>query len=195
MEGIMSNNTNTQDLKGKTKIACKKLNKINKEKESISEKLEKISNKLIEIINEKKIKEDRKQKIVKKDRTQEEEKLNIVIDRNRTEVKGTPERIWILVNGVNIYIDFTIIIEEGNIEDDVFGTIVYGTSIFNEKEKVEDKPLLKFTFGSNGIISSGDEFENKYWDNDKEGIQNMYYRAIEFILKDVYYWTNKYILP
>lgn len=176
MEGIMSNNNNKQDLKGKAKIACKKLEEINNEKESISEELEEISKNLKKIIKE-------------------EKEINKVFNRDRTKVEVTPKRIWFSENGVEIYIDFTVFIEKGNIQDDVFGAIVYGTCIFNEQEKVEDKPLIKLTLGSNGIISSGDEFANESWINDEKGIIDLHYRTVEYILKDVYYWTNKYILP
>lgn len=175
MEGIMSNNNNKQDLKVKAKIAFKKLEEINNEKDSIITELDEIFTKLNNLIKKKKIEN--------------------VFNRDRTEVEGTPERIWFSENGVKIYIDFTVSIEKGNVEDDVFGAIVYGTSIFNEQEKVEDKPLIKLTLGSNGIISSGDEFKNESWINDEKGIIDLHYRTVEYILKDVYYWTNKYILP
>jgi len=56
MEGIMSNNNNKQDLKVKAKIAFKKLEEINNEKDSIITELDETFTKLNNLIKKKKSK-------------------------------------------------------------------------------------------------------------------------------------------
>lgn len=195
--------------------------------EHLENQIDFITTKVLKIIskNIKKIIDDNQGKIIDKDFV-----LKGSVSKQRSNVKDMLDRIeFILFNGFKFYIDFTVEISKQDQKYDVKGIIIYGTSkspcfikcpypktttVKADKtcdacdrtgrcDKLEDKPLLKFSVDRDGMIQSPDKFEDKLWKIDVEdkkdkninSLLDLHYQAIDHILEEAIYWTNENLLP
>ncbi|MFH1974777.1 MAG: hypothetical protein ABIJ52_04350 [Pseudomonadota bacterium] len=155
--------------------------------------------------------------------------------KQRSNVKDMPDRIeFKLFKCFKFYIDFTVEISKQDQQYDAKGSIIYGTNrslCFTECpypkttiveadkkcdacdrivrcDKLEDKPLLKFSVDRDGMIQSPDKFEDKLWmiyvenadveekkDKNIESLLDLHYQAVEHILEEAFYWANENLLP
>jgi len=208
MEAMMAKE-NTKELKDKTKKSLHRLSAINDEVEKINDQLCKAAKKLSGIVADKdKILENFK---LKSDPEKSQQK-------QRAMIYGTPERIGFGFNHLKFYIDFTVVVSEGDDLTNIKGSIVYGTSrtlcfsdcIYpNSSEKnncerckrisrcdgLEDKPLISFEVTQHGMIQSSGELEGEWWIEDKSNLLELHYRALDLIWKQALDWSNELVLP
>lgn len=134
-----------------------------------------------------------------------------------------PERLWFSWGCLPFYIDFRLSATEHTAEEPiVIGSIVYGTlteKYGEEKNILEEKPLLAFMVNKNGLIEANREPKGQWWIGEphekekgatkkqKEEIVNdaedkqlaefaeMHFRALKHIWKDALKWANENLLP
>lgn len=151
------------------------------------------------------------------------ESVSLSSSKQRSNIKDIPNRIeFKLLNGFKFYIDFTVEISKQDQKYDIKGSIIYGTNrslcftkclypetVIEKKDttcyacdrigrcdKLEDKPLLKFSVDRDGMIQSPDKFEDKLWMfDDKNSLLDLHYQAIDHILEEAHYWANENLLP
>ncbi len=137
-------------------------------------------------------------------------------EKARSMVKGVPKRIEFGFNHLKFYIDFTVVVSEGDDLANIKGSIVYGTSrtlcfsecIFPKKtnkckkceridrcDGLEDKPLINFSVTQQGMIQSSAELEGEWWIGDKSNLLELHYRAMDLIWKQALDWANEIVLP
>jgi hypothetical protein len=136
--------------------------------------------------------------------------------KQRSMILENPKRIEFLLNGLRLYIDFTIeTFDDGNRFING-GSIIYGAnrtlcfshecivspgeynkcSIIERCDGLEDKPLIAFSVTSLGIIEASNKFENELWDRENpKDLYDLHYRALDTIWVDALSWTNEPILP
>ncbi len=215
--------------KGKGKKALNRLNAINKEINSISEQLKNIRQTLNDIFNGKenfekidgmqlkplKLNADKKRSMVKSvpERIEFEfRNLSFYIDftvisstgDNPTDLNGS------IIYGATKTLCFTECIfpvsNNKNNDNDKNNS----ANIENKKcenceriarcDRLEDKPLLRFTVNRNGLIKSGGEMDDEWWIKEKEEDKNedlldLHLRAVDFIWGKALEWTNENLLP
>ena len=199
---------NTRELKDKTKKSLHRLSAINDEVGKINDQLCEAAKKLSDIVAD-------KDKILKNFKLKSDPKKSQ--KKQRAMIYGTPERIGFGFNHLKFYIDFTVVVSEGDDLTNIKGSIVYGTSrtlcflecIFpkkpNDCEKcervvrcdgLEDKPLIHFSVTQHGMIQSSGELEGEWWiEEDKSNLVELHYRALDLIWKQALDWSNENILP
>ncbi len=132
--------------------------------------------------------------------------------KKRSMVAIAPERIGFGFNCLKFYIDFTVVVSEGDDLTNIKGTIVYGTSRTlcfsncpaNSKNQcqrttrcdgLEDKPLISFDVTQHGMISSSGKLEGEWWIKDQSDLDELHYRTLDLIWKDALNWANEIVLP
>jgi len=184
--------TADEKLSKKGKIAEKKLDAIEKKMNSQMKDLDSIS----KILNE----------IIKGIETKESK-------NKQNEVKKIPNRIKFGNNHIMFYIDFTVTMKESENLSTINGSIIYGTSRtmcftecpenYNRKEcqrnvrcdHLDDKPLIEFTVGDEGLIKSSGGLEDEWLLDDEESLREMHLRTMVHIWKDALDWSNEKLLP
>ena len=139
-------------------------------------------------------------------------------EKARSMVKDVQNRIEFRFNHLKFYIDFTVVVSEGDDQANIKGSIVYGTSrtlcfsecIFPNRstddeckncqrikrcDALEDKPLICFSVTQHGMIQSSGELEGEWWIEDKSNLLELHYRALDLIWKQALDWSNENILP
>ena len=205
-EAIVAKNDSIKP-KGKGKKALNKLNAINKEIDSISERLNNIRQTLNDIFNGKENFEKIDGMLLKP--------LKLNADKKRSMVKSVPGRIEFEFRNLDFYIDLTVIASTGDDPTDFKGSIIYGAyrplcftkCIFPKKNKcknceriarcdrLEDKPLLQFTVNRNGLIKASGDIDDEWWIKEKEDLLDLHLRAIDVIWRKALEWTNENLLP
>ena len=136
--------------------------------------------------------------------------------KRRSMVDSAPKRIEFECNFLKFYIDFTIVVSEGDSPTNIKGSIIYGTSrtlcfsecIFPKEsnncekcqrllrcDRLEDKPLIHFSVTRHGMIQSSGELEGEWWIEDKSNLLELHYRVLDLIWKQALDWANEIILP
>jgi len=112
-------------------------------------------------------------------------------NRNIVNLKDFPETIWFSFNGGNYFIDFTI--SSTKIDNTYYlkGILLYGTAYYNEKWKVEERPLLSFTIDNDGIISEKQHFEGESWTNSDNHLIDLHVRSLNKIAESGLYYLKK----
>ena len=62
--------------------------------------------------------------------------------------------------------------------------------IITRCDRLEDKPLLKFTVDRNGLIKSGEKMDDEWW-IEEEDLSDLHLRALDFIWGKALEWTNE----
>lgn len=196
----MGNNSSIKDFKervsGKAKRAVKRLEVLEKDQNNVIEKLISAQEKLSGLLPE-----DSKASNNSKQRSM---------------VSMIPERIEFYYNGLKFFIDFTI---ESFDQENIFetkGCIIYGVKrtlsflqciqpdknhknceIISRCDRLEDKPLIKFSVNHNGLIQSTDRFEDELWNlnDDDNDLVNLHVSALDKIWVEALAWTNETLLP
>ncbi len=136
--------------------------------------------------------------------------------KKRSMVAIAPKRIEFEFNCLKFYIDFTLVASERDGQNDIKGSIIYGTnrtlcfiSSNNQNhckecqecqrtvrcDGLEDKPLISFEINQHGMIQSSGKLEGEWWIKDKSDLVELHYRALDLIWKDALDWANEIILP
>ena len=138
--------------------------------------------------------------------------------KKRSMVASVPKRIEFGFNHLKFYIDFTVVVSEGDDLPNIKGSIVYGTSrtlcfsecIFPNRstddeckncqrikrcDALEDKPLIWFSVTQHGMIQSSGELEGEWWIEDKSNLLELHYRALDLIWREALDWANEIVLP
>ena len=154
------------------------------------------------------------------DNKKENKKRRIMTEsiKKRTMVEKAQNRIEFNFNGLNFYIDFTLISHGGDLTD-IRGSIIYGVNrtlcfadcihkktkhkicdIIARCDEFEDKPLFQFSVNRHGLIKSIGEIEDEWWVKDskaisKKSVEDLHYRTLCEIWNEAIDWTNEIILP
>ena len=138
--------------------------------------------------------------------------------KKRSMVANAPKRIEFKPNCLKFYIDFTLVASERDGQNNIKGSIIYGTSrtlcftdcIYpNSKttktcerceriarcDGLEDKPLISFEVTKHGMIKSSGKLEGEWWIEDIPDLVELHYRALDVIWKEALDWANEIILP
>lgn len=208
-----NSNNNPYKPKGKCKKAVHRTIALNEAIVVIKERLQEAADKLREILNNTtdtlKDFEVTPTCLVKLGESKEPEKQRSMVD-------SAPKRIEFGFNFLKFYIDFTVVVSEGDDLTNIKGSIVYGTSrtlcfsecIFPEKlnnceqcqrivrcDRLEDKPLIHFSVTQHGMIQSSGELEGEWWIEDDENLLELHYRALDLIWREALDWANEIVLP
>ncbi|MFH1674827.1 MAG: hypothetical protein ABIF87_15605 [Pseudomonadota bacterium] len=202
---------NPFEPKGKCKKALCRLIAINEQMGVVKSQLEKAANALQDILENtpKTLKyiEVIPRDLVKYNRSEK-------LDKRRSMIE-TVERIEFGFNSLKFYIDFTLVASERDDQNNIKGSIIYGTSrtlcflkcLFPNKQKdcertvrcdgLEDKPLIQFSVNRHGMIKSSGKLEGEWWieDKSKSDLVELHYRALDHTWKDALDWANEIILP
>ena len=134
------------------------------------------------------------------------------IKKCRSMILGMPNRIEFEENCLKFYIDFTVTCQESKYPFIINGSIIYGTSrtmCFKECPRewtkldcqrnvrcdcLEDKPLIEFMVGDDGLIKSSGILEGE-WIIEKEELTELHYRTLVIIWKDALDWSNEKLIP
>ncbi len=220
-EGVGSSNIDPYEPKGKCKKAVHRSFAIHSKIKEITSQLQIAENTIIGIIDNISTTLDYLNDDLEPSETTEKcetpEKCKHKI-KARSMVKGVPKRIEFGFNHLKFYIDFTVVVSEGDDLANIKGSIVYGTSrtlcfsecIFPNSstddeckncqrikrcDGLEDKPLIHFLVTQQGMIQSSAELEGEWWIGDKSNLLELHYRAMDLIWKQALDWSNENILP
>jgi len=218
IEEVKKKQLDTEDPykpRGKGKKALHRLIALNEEIEAIEKQMEDAAKKLGEILNNTvetlKYHEVVPKCLEKLGKSKEPEK-------QRSMVAIAPKRIEFEFNCMKFYIDFTLVASERDGQNNIKGSIIYGTNrtlcflncIFPNKgtdddckncerisrcDRLEDKPLISFEVTQHGMIQSSGKLEGEWWIEDKSDLLELHYRTLDLIWKDALDWTNEIILP
>ncbi len=191
----------------KCEHALRKLKAVHVDYDKIAEQLKSTKIKLEKIINY-----DKKYDLINFGKLKEFIKINQSETQFNCPFNFT--RINFKIDNILFYINFSITIEEDEEINELKGHIIYGFYIDNIseetvkyiegngykdyiriKKKRDDKPLIKFSINSHGLIQSEDEFEDKWWNEKDEDLLELHYRAIVYIWKKALDHVNENILP
>jgi hypothetical protein len=114
-----------------------------------------------------------------------------IFTKCRNKLEGTPNRLWFIMNRMYFYIDFTILFSKNEKKNKLEGYIIYGTSYYMEKDKVEDKPILIFTIDSQNIIKAINDFEDEAWTITEDHLQDLHLRTLDKIWEEAIFCINK----
>lgn len=136
--------------------------------------------------------------------------------KKRSMVDSAPKRIEFDRNCLKFYIDFTLVASERDGQNDIKGSIIYGTnrtlcfiSSNNQNhckecqecqrtvrcDGLEDKPLISFEVTQHGMIQSSGKLEGEWWIKDKPDLDELHYRTLDLIWKEALDWANEIIVP
>jgi len=131
------------------------------------------------------------QKITKVDIPEMKEHPDIAIfTKKRNKLEYSPDRLWFIIHGIYFYIEFTIRSAK-NDEKRLEGCLIYGISCYNEKEKVEDIPIVSFFIDNHGIIKANNDFEDESWTCEEKYIIDLHLRTLDKILEEALFVINK----
>lgn len=212
-EGVGSSNIDPYEPKGKCKKAVHRSFAIHSNIKKITSQLQKAEGKLFGIIDNISTTfgylNDDLEPIETPEKCKHKEKA-------RSMVKGVPKRIEFGFNHLKFYIDFTVVVSEGDDLANIKGSIVYGTirtlcfSEYNIPKKsnncekcervgrcdgLEDKPLIHFSVTQHGMIQSSGELEGEWWIGDKSNLLELHYRTLDLIWREALDWANEIVLP
>ncbi len=184
-------------------------------KEKAKNKLEALKDQANEIIKKLKMIKDL---FIKMESPGEKEKSK----KRRTMVEKVQNRIEFKFNGLNFYIDFTLV-SHGDDLHDIKGSIIYGVNrtlcfadcihketikkiknkicdIIARCDQFEDKPLVQFSVDRHGLIKSNGGLKDEWWVKNlglesKKGLEDLHYRTLCEIWNEALDWTNETILP
>ena len=133
--------------------------------------------------------------------------------KKRSMVDSAPKRIEFDRNCLKFYIDFTLVASERDGQNDIKGSIIYGTNrtlcfIFSNNQNnckecqrtvrcdgLEDKPLISFKVTQHGMIQSSGKLEGEWWIKDELDLDELHYRTLDLIWKEALDWANEIIVP
>ena len=137
-------------------------------------------------------------------------------EKARSMVMRVPKRIEFGFNHLRFYIDFSVVVSEGDDQANIKGSIVYGTSRtlcflksnlpkrpencekcerVGRCDGLEDKPIIHFSVTQHGMIQSSAELEGEWWIGDKSNLLELHYRTLDLIWREALDWANEIVLP
>ncbi len=133
-------------------------------------------------------------------------------EKLRCMVADVPKRIEAEFNCLKFYIDFTLVASERDGQNNIKGSIIYGTNrtlcfagcTSGKKDKcqrtarcdgLEDKPLISFEVTPHGMIQSSGKLEGEWWIENISDLDELHYRTLDLIWNEALDWANEIILP